>query len=136
MARAADSALPGKGTISAHPSGDSTLIQGHASEFTKQLKGKSQIMLPKSTNYATAEVLEVLSDTELRIKKEFKDAKAMEALRGKTNLKVGKGAKAREETQEGCDYKCLPYVDQTQMYSSVYERLADGGSLGIFPEGE
>ncbi|CEH17773.1 GLYCEROL-3-PHOSPHATE O-ACYLTRANSFERASE 1 [Ceraceosorus bombacis] len=135
VARAADSAKVGKGTISAHSSGDATLIQGHGSEFTKQLKGKSQIMLPKSTNYATAEVVEVISDTELRIKKEFKEAKALESLRGKSMVKIGKGAKAREEEQQGCEYKCLPYVDQTQMYSSVYERLADGGSLGIFPEG-
>lgn len=29
----------------------------------------------------------------------------------------------------------LPHVDQSQMYSAVFSRLASGGSLGIFPEG-
>ncbi len=29
----------------------------------------------------------------------------------------------------------LPHVDQTKMYTSVYERLKEGGSVGIFPEG-
>lgn len=27
----------------------------------------------------------------------------------------------------------LPHVDQTKMYTSVYERLKEGGSVGIFP---
>lgn len=29
----------------------------------------------------------------------------------------------------------LPYVDQSQMYSSVYKKLKESGCIGIFPEG-
>lgn len=129
VARAADSAKPGKGTISAHPSGDPCLIQGHGSEFTKQLVKKGQIVLPKATGHASAEVVEVISDTEIRIKKEFKDAKALDALNGKLS-------DGNSEKGQGCKYQCLPFVDQTKMYASVYESLARGGSIGIFPEGK
>ncbi|UZJ52167.1 hypothetical protein CBS101457_001487 [Exobasidium rhododendri] len=118
VARAADSSKPGKGALSLHASGDPCLIQGHGSQFTKQLVVKGQIVLPKATGHASAEVVEVISDTEIRIKKEFKDQKALDALRG-----------------DGCLYHCLPFVDQRKMYASVYESLSKGGSLGIFPEG-
>ena len=142
VARAADSAKPGKGTISVHPSGDSLLIQGHGTAFKSQVMPKGQIMLPKATGHATAEVVEVISDTELRIKKEFKDQRAIDALNGKIPTDPrSKGAKKSAEKEiaapkgPGCTYHCLPFVDQTQMYASVYERLAEGGCIGIFPEG-
>jgi hypothetical protein len=51
----------------------------------------------------------------------------------------------------GVEYKALPYIDQTkvcvgaiigrmtdtpaQMYSAVYQKLKEGGCIGIFPEG-
>ncbi|KAN0059865.1 Glycerol-3-phosphate/dihydroxyacetone phosphate acyltransferase [Thecaphora frezii] len=141
VARAADSAKPGQGTISAHPSGDPLLLQGHGTAFKSQLVPKGQVMLPKSTGYASAEVVEVISDTEIRIKKEFKDQRAVEALKGKAPAQPSRAtdADAAENIQHadgpGCKYQCLPFVDQTQMYSSVYEKLAEGGCLGIFPEG-
>lgn len=136
VARAADSAKIGSGTIGEHPSGDPCLLLGYSSRFTEQLQRKGHIVLPKITGYASAEVVEVLSDTEVRIKKEFKDEKAINALKG--NLPEGpmdmdEGGK--KSGSEGCLYKCLPYVDQTEMYASVYECLARGGNLGIFPEG-
>lgn len=136
VARAADSAKVGKGTITSHPSGDACLLQGHSSEFTKQLQLKGQIVLPRSAGYAAAEVAEIISDTEVRIKKELKDQKAIEALQGKLPegpIDAKEGGKT--EGMDGCQYKCLPYVDQTEMYASVYECLARGGNLGIFPEG-
>lgn len=105
------------------------MIQGHGTQFTKQLVVKGQIVLPKSTGHAAAEVVEVISDTELKIKKEFKDQKCIDALKGKVN------EKEKQAESPGCKYSCLPFVDQTEMYASVYESLAKGGSLGIFPEG-
>lgn len=118
-----------------HRSGDSCLIQGHGTQFTKQLVVKGQIVLPKLTGHASAEVVEVISDTELRIKKEFKEQKAIDALRGKLPEGPMDKEGGKEPGQEGCKYQCLPFVDQTRMYASVYESLAKGGSLGIFPEG-
>jgi hypothetical protein len=131
VARAADSSKPGKGTITFHSSGDPLHIQGHDTQFTKQLVKKGQIVLPKSTGHDAAEVVEIISDTELKIKKEYKEQKAVDALNGK-----GVGEKEKQSGSPGCKYNCLPFVDQTKMYASVYESLAKGGSLGIFPEGE
>ena len=90
-----------------------------------------QIMLPKSINSAVAEVSEVISDTELRIKREF----------GGEN---GKGTlRFREKCQElaaegiqGLEYKKMPFVDQKEMYTHVYSALKSNGSIGIFPEGK
>lgn len=158
VARAADNAKPGKGLISAHPSGDPLLLQGHGTSFTTQLVPRGQIVLPKAAHYASVEVVEVISDTEVRIKKEFKESRAVAALRGELgeDAKGGahngngkgdgngngkeKGSDGEEKegagNVKGCKYQCLPFVDQTEMYASVYERLAEGGCLGIFPEGE
>lgn len=76
-------------------------------------------MLGKALGSASAEVLEVISDTELRIKKEFGGEKGT--------------AKIREAGQ--VEFSKLPVVDQGGMYKDVYECLQDGGSIGIFPEG-
>ncbi len=123
MARAADSAKAGSGTIRFHSSGDRLHIQGTGTKFTKQLQVKGALCLPKEYGHPTAEIAEIISDTEVKLKKEFKDvhnkAKVKDAL----------------ESSDGSAYTCLPFVDQTQMYASVYEKLAEGGSLGIFPEG-
>lgn len=148
VTRAADGAKAGKGVISHHPSGDALLIKGHGTSFKSQLVPKGQIVLPKWTGHATAEVVEIISDTEVRIKKEWKDERAKDALSGK-KAPVSKKAKdsasplpvdkegGDDKTGEGVgtEYQCLPYVDQTEMYASVYEKLAQGGCLGIFPEG-
>ncbi|PWN49373.1 hypothetical protein IE53DRAFT_380607 [Violaceomyces palustris] len=124
VARAADSAKPGQGTVSLKSTENGLILLGHGSLFKSQLVPKGQIMLPKSTGSATAEVVEVISDTEVKIKKEFKDQRAIDALKGTT-----------AEGSPGTKYQVLPFVDQTEMYASVYERLAEGGCLGIFPEG-
>ena len=79
-----------------------------------------QLMLPRSFGSAVAEVVEVVSDTRLRIKKEFGGEK------GTTKLR---------ELEEGIEFKTLPYVDQQVMYRHVYEALQNDGSIGIFPEG-
>ncbi|CAO1629513.1 unnamed protein product [Parajaminaea phylloscopi] len=140
VTRAADGAKAGKGVISHHPSGDPLLIQGHGTQFKSQLVPKGQIVLPKWTGYATAEVVEIISDTEVKIKKEWKDERAKDALAGKkgpAHKKAGSGTATPtgEPDPLGTQYQCLPFVDQTQMYASVYEKLAQGGCLGIFPEG-
>lgn len=73
---------------------------------------------------------EVISDTELKLKGEFvvagKDAS--------TNVKAS--SKIRGPSSEGWQYKILPYVDQEETYGAVFQRLNEGGCIGIFPEGE
>jgi glycerol-3-phosphate O-acyltransferase / dihydroxyacetone phosphate acyltransferase len=85
-------------------------------------------MLGKSFNSATAEIVEVISDTEARLKKEFGGES------GKGTAKLLETLK--EGNLQGVEYKVLPFVDQAVMYGAVYERLQQGGCIGIFPEGE
>lgn len=119
VARAQDYAFAGKGTIKLSESDPSVLV-GEGTNFTKDFeKSRSQVLLPRNLGSSTAEVVEVISDTELRLKKEF-NKKATEGLRERT---------------DGSSFKVLPHVDQSSMYSAVYQRLTEGGCIGIFPEG-
>jgi glycerol-3-phosphate O-acyltransferase/dihydroxyacetone phosphate acyltransferase len=84
VARAQDSAYNGAGTITLSPN-DSTVIIGNGTTFVKDFsQSRWQIMLPRSLNSVSVEVVEVISDTEMRIKKEF-PKKATESLRAKSD---------------------------------------------------
>lgn len=82
VARAQDYAFAGKGTI--RLSDDDTLVVlGTDTQFkTDFAKPRSQMLLPRSFGSSTAEVIEVRSDTELRLKKDF-PKKAVEDLKAK-----------------------------------------------------
>lgn len=83
VARAQDSAFAGKGTIKLSDS-DPCIIIGEGTSFTKDFeKPRSQVLLPRNLGSSTAEVVEVISDTELRLKKEF-NRKATEGLKEKS----------------------------------------------------
>ncbi|KIK08660.1 hypothetical protein K443DRAFT_84557 [Laccaria amethystina LaAM-08-1] len=129
VARAADSATPGKGRVWLSPD-DPCLVFGEGTSFTTEFPPRTQIMLPKSVNSAVAEVSEVLSDTEMKIKREF----GGESGKGTARIRE-KLSEMRREGVNGFDYKKLPYVDQQEMYRHVYQCLTKGGSIGIFPEG-
>ena len=81
VVRAADDSKPGTGLVSLSPD-DPCLVIGHGTKFLSELKPKSQIMLPKSVGSIVAEVIEVLSDEKLRIKKEeeLRERKAQKAM--------------------------------------------------------
>jgi len=129
VARAADDAKPGTGLVSLS-SDDPCLVLGHGTTFTSEFTPKMQIMLPKTVNTAVAEVSEVISDTQLKIKREFGGES------GKTTSRIReKVAELQEQGKDGLDFKILPFVDQQEMYRHVYQSLKDGGCIGIFPEG-
>jgi glycerol-3-phosphate O-acyltransferase/dihydroxyacetone phosphate acyltransferase len=129
VARAADYAKPGTGLVSL-AADDPCLVLGHKTKFTSEFSIKMQIMLPKTVNFAVAEIAEIISDTELKIKREFGGES------GKTTARVReKLAELKEEGKDGLEFKTLPFVDQQQMYRDVYECLKSGGCIGIFPEG-
>jgi glycerol-3-phosphate O-acyltransferase/dihydroxyacetone phosphate acyltransferase len=71
--------------------------------------------------------VEVLSNTQARVKKEFS---------GDGSKRT---AKIRElitsNRHQGLEFQVLPYVDQEEMYQHVYQTLKEGGCIGIFPEG-
>lgn len=127
--RAADDAKAGSGLIYLSEDDPMTIL-GVDTKFTTELSPKMQIMLPKSVNTAVGEVLEVISDTELRLKREF----GGEGGKGTTRVRQ-KISELKAEGRMGITYKCLPHVDQADMYRHVYECLKEGGCIGIFPEG-
>jgi len=126
VVRAVDEARPGKGLIRLSDT-DSCVVLGEGTSFLSQFSPRSQIMLPKSLNSAVAEVVEVVSDTELRIKKEFGGDTGKGTVRFREAVKESEG--------KGVTYKALPFVDQHEMYGYVYQCLKEGGCIGIFPEG-
>ncbi|KAJ7219240.1 glycerol-3-phosphate O-acyltransferase [Mycena pura] len=127
VARAADSAQIGTGLIRLSTD-DPYLVLGSGTKFLSEFSPRMQIMLSKSMNSLIAEVAEVISDTELRIKKEFGGSKGTMKIREKV-------AELQALGQTGLEFKTLPFVDQGQMYQHVYESLKQGGGIGIFPEG-
>ncbi|KAF7304861.1 Glycerol-3-phosphate o-acyltransferase [Mycena kentingensis (nom. inval.)] len=122
VARAVDSAKNGTGRITL--ADDPCLVRGSGTKFLSQLKPRMQILMSKSLGSLSAEVVEVISDTEVRVKKEFGGPKGTARLRERVAA-----------TQNGLEFKVVPFLDQSDMYRSVYEALSRGGSIGIFPEG-
>ncbi|KAI9270869.1 hypothetical protein BY458DRAFT_456174 [Sporodiniella umbellata] len=118
VVRPQDLAKAGQGTIQLlNRKTDPLCITGVNTKFTTELKPKDSISLPKGVG--RSEVVEIISDTELRINKEFKELRAMELL---TN-------------PEGTTYKCVPHIDQESVYKCVHDELNNNGSITIFPEG-
>lgn len=109
---------------------DSCLILGDDTRFLTEFAPRMQIMLPKSLNSLVAEVNEVISDTQLRIKREF----GGESGKGTTRIRE-KVSELQQEGWKGLEFKRLLFVDQQEMYGYVYRCLKKGGSIGIFPEG-
>ncbi|KAF8894585.1 hypothetical protein BD779DRAFT_1501913 [Infundibulicybe gibba] len=114
--RAADSAMPGSGLVWLSPD-DPCLVLGEGTKFLAEFSPRMQIMLPKSLNSAIAEVSEVISDTELKIKREFGGESGKGTLRIRERV-----SELRRDGVKGLSYKRLPFVDQQEI-------------IGIFPEG-
>lgn len=122
--RAQDEAKVGTGKVYLSDE-DPCLVFGHRTRFMAEVTPKMSIVLPKSLSSLSAEVVEVISDTKLRVKAEFGNDKG-------TN-----SALVREKAgKEGLQFKTMPFINQQDMYKYVYESLKNGGSICIFPEGE
>jgi glycerol-3-phosphate O-acyltransferase/dihydroxyacetone phosphate acyltransferase len=131
VSRAADYAKAGTGRVVLSDS-DPLLITGINTRFTHEVEPRSQIVLPKSAGYATAAVDQVISDTRLKLKAEF----VVPSKTGDKNVKASGRVRTEAEIKDGLEYKVLPHVEQEQTYGAVFQRLKDGGCIGIFPEGE
>ncbi|WAR56143.1 hypothetical protein PtB15_6B888 [Puccinia triticina] len=131
VTRATDDTKDGSGRIFlSSKESDPCILQGKNTKFTRELAPKKQVLLSKQLGFVTVEVVEVLDDCRMRVKKPF-PTKVVEALREEGN-KIEDGS---DSELDGIPFKTLPYVDQTQMYGKVFEKLKNGGCLGIFPEG-
>lgn len=107
----------GKGTIRVIPETDALRVIGIDTQFTTQLKQLDTILLVGPQAHGDkAQVIQVISDTELIIKNEFKSLGDL-------------------STEQGSLYKCMPHVEQDAVYKAVHEELLNGGCITIFPEG-
>ncbi|KAJ3413695.1 hypothetical protein HDV05_007683 [Chytridiales sp. JEL 0842] len=111
----------GAGKVFATPE-DLSLVYGVGTTFTKQIKARCQIAIAGEV----LEVVEVISDTQLRVKTPFTVPAAITALTSKDDTGLNYATSA---------YKITPHVDQGDMFAAVIERLNEGGCIGIFPEG-
>ncbi|KAI9770191.1 MAG: hypothetical protein M1839_003257 [Geoglossum umbratile] len=124
------------------PVNDPTLIRGVGTKFdSSEVQVGGLLVLPSvAGSSASAEVLEVHSSEEIRLKKPFSGAAAMRQLTGRYDIDEDghineDGGLGIAEGFEGSTFKTAPKVDQTQVYDAVFDRLNSGGCVGIFPEG-
>jgi glycerol-3-phosphate O-acyltransferase / dihydroxyacetone phosphate acyltransferase len=141
VSRALDSVKPAKGRIYlASPDKDPTLVHGIDTDFKSgDFETGGLIVLPKIRGQTpSTEIAEIISSTELRLKKAFKTPEALESLSGLASSEdqstPGIALSGESETK-GTTFKVAPHVDQTKVYDRVFEDLKSGGCIGIFPEG-
>lgn len=147
VGRALDLKKPAKGKIYLpDPENDPTLVKGVDTGFKneKVYMPGGLLVLPSVNNAAAnTEIAEVLSNDEIRVKKPFKGDVAYRQLTGKdteangdTNGHMANGeAKSKPSDYEGTKFSVAPHVDQSKVYEAVFDRLNEGGCIGIFPEG-
>ncbi|KAK9493381.1 hypothetical protein V1508DRAFT_415975 [Lipomyces doorenjongii] len=116
VTRAQDLASPGTGLIYIEDKEKPLVIKGQGTKFMKECSQGGLIILPKSMG--SAEIDSIVSDIELILRRPFKEENAIEYLLSGPSK-----------------FKKAPKVDQSQMYEKVFERLNEGGCIGIFPEG-
>lgn len=115
---------------------NATRILGVGTKFTTQCQVKSQIVLPKHVGYAQGEVTEIISDTELRLSREFITTGKGGATDVKATQKVlSEMEKIKREGEQGIVYKVLPHIDQNELYKYIYNCMDNNGTMGVFPEG-
>lgn len=133
VGRALDKVKSARGTIFLpDQDNDPTLIQGVDTNFkSENFQVGGLIVLPKVGNQTpSSEITEIISPTQLRLKKAFKTPEAIARLTGGGSPK----SKQRQETK-GTSFKVAPFVDQSKVYEEVFAELSNGGCVGIFPEG-
>lgn len=133
VGRALDSVKPAKGKIFLpDQDNDPTLLQGVGTNFKNgDFEVGGLIVLPKVGGQTpSTEIAEIISATQIRLKKPFKTPEALGSLTGS-----GTPGGDPSEQSRGCSFKVAPYVDQTKVYNSVFDELDEGGCIGMFPEG-
>jgi glycerol-3-phosphate O-acyltransferase/dihydroxyacetone phosphate acyltransferase len=143
VGRALDMVKAGSGTVYfPDPINDPLRVRGFDTKFDgDQVQIGGLLVLPSvNGTAANAEIAEVISAEELRLKKPFKGAAAMRQMTGRDDVEDN-GKLSNQSINgpnpgfTGTKYKTAPKVDQTQVYDAVFDRLSAGGAVGIFPEG-
>lgn len=116
VVRAQDLLTKGLGRIYVDFDTDPLKVTGVGTRFTEECMPRGLIALPQSLG--ASEITTIVSDTELYIRKEFKDTQQIRKLLAK-----------------GLAFKRADKVDQKQVYQLVFDHLSHGHCIGIFPEG-
>jgi len=144
VGRALDQVKAAKGKIFLpDQDNDPTLIRGVGTDFTtRDFEVGGLIVLPKVRGQTPSTAIgEIVSATELRLKKPFKTAEALESLTangprsGNITLGGEEDGDGKLEASRGTTFKVAPHVDQSKVYAAVFAELEAGGCVGIFPEG-
>lgn len=114
--RAQDNLKPGEGKIFVNFQKDDCVVTGVDTKFTQMLKPKSLLALPNSLG--ASEVLEVIDDQTVRIRKPFNNSDKIIKL-----------------LHKGTNFKYADKIDQHEVYNQVFGHLSHNQCLGIFPEG-
>ena len=138
VARAMDGVKPAKGRIYLpDPKNDPSLIRGIDTNFTDpSFQVGGLIVLPRVRGQTpSTDIAEILGPEELRLKKPFKTPEALEILTAQVSGSGGSTLGGSAEKAKGTRFRVAPHVDQTKVYEAVFEDLAVGGCIGMFPEG-
>ncbi|CAK7209900.1 Glycerol-3-phosphate/dihydroxyacetone phosphate acyltransferase [Sporothrix curviconia] len=149
VGRAQDSAKPAKGTIFLpDPIGDPTLLQGVGTNFERDAEVNGMVFLPsvKGQSGSSVDIAKILGPDKLRLKRPFSGRTAIVQLTGcdasaidEDGNFINKEAVAKEgglaPGYTGTKFKLAAHIDQTKVYHAVFNRLRNGGCVGIFPEG-
>ncbi|KAL1588769.1 hypothetical protein WHR41_02575 [Cladosporium halotolerans] len=141
VGRALDLKKPAQGIIYIpDPEGDPTLVRGENTNFedSQFMKGGLLVLPSFQNTAANAEIAEILGPNEIRLKKPFKGEVAEKQLAGldpKASDSDLANANGGEKPKKGCKFSVAPHVDQHAVYDAVFDRVAEGGCIGIFPEG-
>ncbi|KAK1061506.1 Glycerol-3-phosphate/dihydroxyacetone phosphate acyltransferase [Friedmanniomyces endolithicus] len=145
VGRALDMKKPAKGRIHLpDPEGDPTLVRGSGTDFTDEkvyMPGGLLVLPSVNNSAANTEIKEVISATEIRLKKAFKGDVALKQLTGQ-DIGEGNGHLPSDSPAEksgagfqGTSFDVAPHINQNVVYEAVFARIREGGCIGIFPEG-
>lgn len=145
VGRALDSVKAAAGTIYLpDPTDNPNQLHGIGTQFDKQAQVGGLLVLPSvNGEAANAEILAIHNAEAITLKKEFQGDDALRQLTSRRNVNEERKSTVKQSvglnnsTGEviGTSFKTAPKVDQTKVYKAVFDRLNDGGCVGIFPEG-
>ncbi|CUM54969.1 unnamed protein product [Debaryomyces tyrocola] len=114
--RAQDNLKKATGKIFIDVELDPCRVIGKNTMFLLECAVRGMLALPQSLG--ASEILEIISDTELIIRKEFKRTDQITTL-----------------LKNGTSFKLADRIDQKKVYQIVFRHLSLGNCIGIFPEG-
>ena len=119
--RAQDSVKKGSGSVTieglADNSSDMVKLVGNATKFLEEIKVGDKICFPQAALAVTVASIDSNESLSLKIEEGVL------------------GVLSSQSFPEYVAFDVLPHIDQKDMFTSVLEKLASGGTICIFPEG-